>query len=402
VFEVRPCADREEYRRAIYGIGQYFGPPPSDEQLDRFEQVLPVDRMHAAFEDSEIVGGAGAFPFELSVPGGSALPCGGVSVVGVYPTHRRRGALRALMDAQLRDLHERGERLAALWASEETIYGRFGYGLAAWQGEIKLAREWTAFARSLERRGRVRFVTPEEARELFPPVWAALMRERPGVPGRSPAWWELRRTRMPDEEKANPKRFAALELDGAVQGYAIYRQFPSWQEGSSTARLEVLEVVGASPAATAEMWRFVLDIDWYATLEMSLLPPDHPLFLLLATPRRMHFRLGDSLWVRLVDVGAALSGRAYHGDGSLVVDVRDAVCPWNQGRWKLEGGIATRTDENAELALEVDALGSAYLGAISFAELRAAHRVEELADGAIGKADALFGRRPLPWCPEIF
>ena len=113
--------------------------------------------MHAALADGEIVGGAGAFPFELSVPGGT-LPCGGVTVVGVSPTHRRRGVLRTMMDAQLRDIHERGEPIAALWASEETIYGRFGYGIAAWAGEIKLGREWTAYAQPFERRGQVRLV----------------------------------------------------------------------------------------------------------------------------------------------------------------------------------------------------------------------------------------------------
>src|ERR1051326_8510866 len=126
MFEARATRDLDEFARALYGIAQYFGGYPTDEQLDRFTQILPLDRMHAAFEGDEIVGGAGVFPFEFSVPGGS-LPCAGVTVVGVYPTHRRRGALRAMMDAQLRDVHERGEAVAALWASEETIYGRFGY-----------------------------------------------------------------------------------------------------------------------------------------------------------------------------------------------------------------------------------------------------------------------------------
>src|SRR3954452_7645281 len=161
MFDVRPTRDREELRRAFYGIGQYFGGPPTDEQIERFEQVLPHERMHAAFDDSAIVGGAGAFPFEMSVPGG-VLGCGGVTVVGVYPTHRRRGALRAMMDAQLRDIHERGEPIAALWASEETIYGRYGYRIAASGCDLVLPREWAASAEPLERRGRARFVAPDE------------------------------------------------------------------------------------------------------------------------------------------------------------------------------------------------------------------------------------------------
>jgi predicted acetyltransferase len=401
VFDVRATSTAEEYADAIYAIGQYFGGPLTEERVDRFKQVLPFDRMHAAFDDGKIVGGAGAFPFEFSVPG-AVLPCGGVTVVGVYPTDRRRGALRAMMDTQLRDIHEREEPIAALWASEETIYGRFGYGLAAWCGEIKLARPWTAYAAPFERRGQTRFVTPEEAATLFPPVWEALIRERPGVFRRSTEWWELRRLRMPDEESANPKRFVALELDGSVQAYAIYRQFPSFEEGVSNARLEVSEVIGISPQATAEIWRFVLDIDWYGTLECEFLPLDHALFTLLATPRRMRFRMGDSLWMRLVDVGRALSGRKYTNDGSVVFDVRDAVCPWNEGRWKLEGGVASRTDDDADLALDVSALGSAYLGAVSFAQLREGRRLEELREGGVRRADAIFEWRPLPWCPEIF
>jgi len=401
VFEVRPSRDLEEFGRAIFGIGQYFGAPPDEERLQRFSKVLELERMLAALEDGEVVGGAGAFTFDFSVPGGT-LPCAGVTVVGVAPTHRRRGALRTLMDTQLRDVHERGEPIAALWASEETIYGRFGYGIASWAGDVKIAREWGAFAGPLERRGQMRFVAQEQALELFPPVWEALRRERPGVPSRTRDWWELRPLRLPDEEKANPKRFVALDLDGETQAYAVFKRHPGWEDGVSNARVEVTEAVGATPPATAELWRFLLDIDWTATFEASLLPPDHPLFLLLANPRRARYRMGDALWVRLVDVGAALSGRAYSGDGSIVFDVRDAVCPWNEGRWKLEGGSAARTDDAADVALDVSALGSAYLGAISFVELRGAGRLEELVDGAVQRADALFGWRPLPWCPEIF
>jgi predicted acetyltransferase len=401
MLDVRPASDKDEFTRAFYGIGQYFAGPPKDEQIERFLAYLDLDRMHAAFEDGEIVGGAGAFTYDLTVPGGS-LPCAGVTVVGVYPTHRRRGVLRAMMRAQLDDVHARGEPIAALWASEETIYGRFGYGIASWAGEMRLRREWGAFARPLERRGRTRFVTPEEAQKLFPPVYDALRRERPGMPSRSDAWWKLRQCRMPEEYAANPKRFVVLEIDGEVQAYAIYRVHMAFEEGASASRLEVIEALGTTPQATAEIWRFLIDIDWTRTIEAELLPPDHPLFLLLANPRRAGYRMLDALWVRLVDVGVALSGRAYSSDASVVFEVRDAFCPWNEGRWKLEGGSATRTEEPAEIALDVDALGSAFLGAVSFAQLRDALRIEELVDGAVHRADTLFEWAPLPWCPEIF
>ena len=399
--EARPCRNRDEFARALYGIFQYFGPMPADDAVDRWLGIVGAERMHAAFEDGEVVGGAGAFTFDFSVPGGS-IPCAGVTVVGVYPMHRRRGILRSMMRAQLDDVHERGEPIAALWASEETIYGRFGYGIAAWCGEVKIPRDHSGFARPFERRGRVRSVTPEAAAELFPPVWNALHGQRAGVFARSDAWWRERVLRTPEEQKATPKRLVVLELDGEVQAYAIYKTTPAFESFVSNAKLEVVEAVGTTPQATAEIWRYLLDVDWIGTISAALIPPDHPLFLLLASPRRARYLWWDSLWVRLVDVGAALSGRSYAGDGAIVFEVRDAFCPWNEGRWKLEGGKAARTEEAADIALDVDALGSAYLGAVSFAQQRDALRIEELVPGAIARADSVFGWRPSPWCPEIF
>jgi predicted acetyltransferase len=401
VFEVRPSNTSEEFARAIYGIGQYFGGPLNEERIERFRRLMPLDRMFGAFDDAEVIGGAGSFPFQFSVPGG-ILPCAGVTVVGVSPTHRRRGVLRAMMAAQLRDVHEREEPIAALWASEEMIYGRFGYGIASWCGEIRLPRVWSGYTRPVERRGQTRFVTAEEAATLFPPVWDSLLRQRPGVFQRSPEWWAVRRLRMPDEEQANPKRFVVLEVDGSVEAYAIYRFFASFEEGSPNSRLEVSEVIGATPEATAEMWRFVLDLDLYGMLECSLLPLDHALLTLLASPRRARFRIGDSLWIRLVDVGAALSGRTYATGAGIVFEVRDAACPWNEARWKLAAGTATRTKEAADIALDVGELGAAYLGAVSFTQLRDGLLLEELTSGAVQRADAIFDWRPLPWCPEIF
>jgi len=401
MFEVRACADQDEYGRAIGAIGQYFNPPPDEEFLERWVKTLPHERMHAAFEEGQIVGGAGAFPFELSVPGGS-LPCAGVTGVGVHPTHRRRGVLRSMMHTQLRDVHERGEPIAALWASEETIYARFGYGIASWAGALRVPHEWDAFAEPLGPSGTTRFVTPEEARELFPPVYEAVRRERPGMMSRSDAWWEDRHLRQEERESDAPRRFVVLELDGKPLGYAIYRTHFSFDDGSASSRLVVREALGATPQATAAIWRFLLDVDWMGSVEVYLAPPDHPLFLLLATPRRMRYRMGDGLWVRVVDMSTALSGRTYGEGAPLVFEVRDAVCDWNDGRWKLEDGTCARTDEEPDLALDVSALGSAYLGAVSFRQLREALRVEELTTGAAERADAVFAWRPLPWCLEIF
>ena len=165
----RSCRSADELRSALDGIFHYFGDRPDDESLARFSQLLPAERMHAALDGEQIVGGAGVFPFELTVPGGS-LPCAGVTVVGVLPTHRRRGALAAMMRAQLDDVHARGEPIAALWASEETIYGRYGYGLASLGGEIELPRTHAALRDDAPARGAVRLVGDDEALELLPRV----------------------------------------------------------------------------------------------------------------------------------------------------------------------------------------------------------------------------------------
>ncbi len=402
-FEVRPCSDLAEYDGAFMSIAQYFGNQPDPERAERFSRLLPVDRMHAAWEDGGIVGGAGAFPFELSVPG-AALQCAGTTVVGVAPTHRRRGVLRSMMRAHLDDAHERGEPLAALWASEETIYGRFGYGVAGFAGEVEIPKEYVDFVAPRDPTGRLRLVERDEALEAFPPVWEALARDRPGVFTRSRDWWELRTLADPPDRRdgAGPKRFVLLEHEGAPAAYAVYRHKMDWEAGVSKGKVVVVEAVGAAPEAVAEIWRYLLDIDWVATIESWLLPPDHPLFFVLASPRRMRYRSGDGLWVRLLDVGAALSGRTYPEDGEIVFDVRDTFCEWNEGRWRLAGGAAERTDADADLALDVSALGAAYLGGMRFAQLAQGSRVEELKPGAIERADGIFRHGLHPWCPEIF
>ena len=402
-FEVRPVRDTEEFKAAFFGIGQYFGGPLTDERLQRWIDQLTFERMHAAFSDGAIVGGAGAFTFSMTVPGGD-VPTAGVTVVGVYPTHRRRGVLRSLMRAQLDDAHERGEPIAALWASEETIYGRFGYGIASWCGDISLAHEYTSFAQPFEPSGTIRFVEPEEAVEALPPLFERIRLDWPGMFSRNRLWWEHREIDDPEDRRdgAGPKRWVVHERDGTIDGYGVYRHKPGWDEGSATGELRVLEALGATPEALRDLWAYVLAIDWKATVKSWLLPLGHPLFLLLATPRRMRFRLGDCLWVRIVDVGAALSARRYLADGALVLEIEDEFCPWNEGRWKLEGGAAERTEDAADLRLPIQSLGSAFMGGVSFSDLARAGRVDELEPGALVRADASFGWDRHPWCPEIF
>jgi len=169
-----------------------------------------------------------------------------------------------------------------------------------------------------------------------------------------------------------------------------------------TGTVDVVEAMGDSPRATAAIWRCLLDIDWMARVKARCLPLDHPLFLLLAEPRWLRFNLRDGLWVRLVDVKAALSARTYAGTGTIVVEITDAFCPWNAGRWRLGDGGAAKTGATPELRCDVTALGSVYLGGFTWRALARGLRVEELCAGAIGRADSLFRTTVAPWCPEIF
>jgi predicted acetyltransferase len=398
-FELRRCADPGEFQSALMALGQYFGMEPGDDVSQQFAQLLPTERMHAVWDGAAVVAGAGSLPLTLSVPGGE-LPCSGTTVVGVSPTHRRRGLLRQLMRAELDEAHERGEPLAALWASEEPIYGRFGYGQAAFAGDISIQKRHDAFAVPSARVGTVRFLEADEALTLFPPLWEALARERPGMPRRSRDWWKLRS--LAESKESGKNRLALVELDGAPAAYGIYHLEPKWEGFVSTGTVVVAEAMGVAPAAVAQLWRFLLDIDWVETITTSLIPPDHPLFFLLSEPRRARYRRGDGLWVRLVDVGAALAGRTYPVAPDLVFEVRDAFCPWNEGRWHLAGTTAERTEAPPDLALDVATLGSAYLGGLGFAQLAQGGQVEELTPGALERADSAFRHGLHPWCPEIF
>ncbi len=401
---VRPVRTPEEYQAALAVIGHYFGGAWTSEDAARFRRLLPLERMFAAFEGSAIVGGAGSFPFELSVPG-AQLPCAGVTVVGVLPTHRRRGILDRMMRAQLAAMGDLGEPLAALWASEETIYGRFGYGLATQDVLIRASRAHAALRPDLpERTGTMRLVGHEEALREFPRIYERVRRRSPGFVSRTKAWWELRKLDDRPERRrgAGELNRLLLVLDGRPAGYALYRIRFEFEEATSVSEVHVLEAVGDSPVATRELWRYLLAIDWVNEIHCDLLSPDHPLFLLVQRPNRLNWKVFDGLWLRLVHVGAALSARAVTGDGRVTFEVVDPVIPGNAGTWTVEGGTARRSNRRPDVRLDAQALASAYLGGFTFAELARAGRLEEVARGGVARVDALYRVDARPWCPEIF
>lgn len=401
---VRTCTTTEEMCAAFAPIWHYFGQlPPSPDATKHFLRVLEPERVHGAFDGDVAVAGSGSFPFDLTVPGGR-VKAAGVTVVGVLPTHRRRGLLRAMMRSLIDAAHARSEPVAVLWATEDTIYGQFGYGVASMATEIDVPREHTAPFARIDVPGEARLVPLAEAEPLVAPIYERVTSVTPGMFARTSAWWQDRLLidHPWQRQGGGALRCAVWEDGGKPAAYAFYRVNQALERGTSTGRIVVVEAMGDTPLATHAVWRFLFGIDWLARFKAGLLPLDHPLLLSVAEPRRLNMALRDGLWIRLINIGAALSARGYATDDSVVIDVTDEFCPWNTGRWHIGRGNVEKTAAEPDLACEVASLGCVYLGGFSFAELARAMRVRELADGAIARADALFRTDRKPWCPEIF
>jgi predicted acetyltransferase len=402
--QIRPCCSADEVRQAISPITHYFGrSAPNDDAAERLIRVLPAERVYAAWEDGRAVGGLGAFPFCLTVPGGR-VAAAGVSVAGVLPTHRRQGLLRAMMRDLLDVCHRRGEPVAYLWATEDTIYDRFGFGLASFTAEIDLPRERSAFRTPFDASGRIRLVPLAAAEEFLAPIYERVAAVTPGMFARSSAWWQARILADPDWRRgtAGDLQCAVLEHVGKPTGYAIYRMNLAFERGLQSGSVAVIEAIGVAPEAMGEIWRYLLDIDWMARVKASLLPLDHPLLHLLAEPRRLGFSLRDGVWIRVLDVKNALSARSYQDRGSVVIEVIDAFCVWNAGRWRVGSGGIDRTNDAPHLRCDIAALGSVYLGGFTWTQLLRALRVQEVVPGSAAHADAIFQAGSAPWCPEIF
>lgn len=402
--EIRPCASAEEVWQAIGPIEHYFGRSRRNEdQFERLTRVLPAERMYAAWEGDRAVGGLGAFPLRLTIPGGS-VPAAGVAGVGVLPTHRRRGVLRAMMRALLDGCHQRGEPVAYLWASEDTIYGRFGFGLASLTAEIDLPRERSTFHASFACSGCVHLVSPAAAEEYVAPIYERVAATTPGMFARSSTWWQARTLADPKWRRGTggDLQCAVFENEGRPAAYALYRINWALERGLQAGSVAVVEAIAELPEATCAIWRYLLDIDWMARVKAGLLPLDHPLLFLVAEPRRLGFSLRDGVWVRVLDLKAALSARSYQAQRSVVIEVVDEFCPWNAGCWRVGSGGVERTDEAAGLRCDISALGSVYLGGFTWTQLARALCVQEVSSGATAHADAIFQARTAPWCPENF
>lgn len=394
--------------RAFYEAGETaFQGALRDEDWTVLEPLAEPDRAIAAYDGDRIVGTAGAFSFELTVPGG-ALPAAGVTLVGVHPTHRRQGILRQMMLAQLDQVRERGEPLAILWASEGVIYQRFGYGLGTLRMGIAVERHRNAFRQPHTPAGSTRFVDVEQARRLFPPIHDALRPARSGFFNRTPAFWDAEFFHDPEHRRGGggPAWYVVHETAGKPDGYARYRVRDGWDDSGPKSAVMLSELMATNPAAHLDLWRFLMDIDLMAKVEAWNLPPDDPILLSVAEPRALGINLGDALWLRVVDLPAALSGRAYRAEGRVVLEVSDGFMPANAGRWALEadGGTArvSSTTDASDVACDITDLAAAYLGAFSFTQLADAGRAREVGAGGLARGDALFRTDRAPWCPRVF
>lgn len=375
------------------------------EQRRRTGSTVAGESPFGAYLGGEMAGTGMSFSMELTVPGPVRLPMAGVSYVAVHPLRRRRGILRALMRHQLDDLHARDVPVAGLGTSEAAIYGRFGYGAATWDSSWRLPR---GAAQQLAHAGdacRLELVDAATARELFPAVHEQARRSRVGdvrtYPGR---WHDLIR---------DGRHFVlGRGHDGSACGYVIYR-LKREDRYSTHATVVVDHLIACTDAAYLGLWAYLAGLDLTDGVVASGRPEREALRWALADSRQLVVTgVHDHLWVRLVDVPAALSRRRYAAEGSLVLEVADPFCPWNDGRWRLEGGPdgaecrpAAGYDgiarNSATLRLDAAALGSLFLGGPSVAQLAQAGRIE--ADGpSVRRAQQMFGADLDPWCSTEF
>jgi predicted acetyltransferase len=368
--------------------------------LERWQRVLEPERTLVLRDRGRIVAGTGIFTRRMTVPGGE-VPLAGVTLVGVRPTHRRRGLLTTLMHRQLADVHETGdEAVAALWASESAIYGRFGYGFATHAAQLEVDTRRVRLRRPSD--AQVDLLAPADAIDAMRAVFDAVLPTVPGMIDRDGPWWEDRlRDHESDRNGTQPLRAAVT--DGA---YALYAVKPRFEGDRPAGEVVVREVVAADDDARAAIWGFLLGLDLTTKLTWELAPADEPLAHMLASAQDVRVWVCDALWVRLVDVPRALAARGYREPFEVVLEVADDVCPWNAGRWALrwDGSTATcaRTATPAALELGTAELGAAYLGGTTLDQLARAGRVRELRAGTLSAASRAFQGARAPWCPEIF
>jgi predicted acetyltransferase len=400
--EIR-TVEQHEWDPLLRMLSLTFGETIDPDEAAAARKVTEFDRTIAAYDDGAMVGSGSIASLEISVPGGTA-PVAGVTSIGVLPTHRRRGVMTAVLRRQFEDVHEGPESLACLYASEGAIYQRFGYGMGVPMAAFSIDRRRTSFARPLQPRGEIHLLERREAMEPIRDIFERGRTRWPGMLDRPGDWWEYRLQHQHDRESYTDWFFALHQAE-ELDGYAFYRVKQGWSHQGPNLELELEELMALNEDAYAGLWRFCFDTDLVGRVHGWKRPADDPILHMLAEPRALRFHVRDGLWVRLVDVDAALEARRYWTEGTLVFEVRDGNCPWNEGRFRLEGGpdgaSCSRTDAEPDLVVDAADLGAAYMGGVAFQTLAGASRVVEASRGALKRADAMFTWRPGPWCAHV-
>jgi len=396
--EYRPITS-DEFDGYLGVLAHVFAWDPKPEEVEVERKATEFDRTIAAFDNGAVVGTGGNITFEMTVPGGKAR-AGGVTAIGVLPSHRRRGVLTQMMGRLLDDSRERNEPLSVLWASESSIYGRYGYGMANRLATREIERVHATFIDAEPSPGRVRLIEKDEALERLPAVLDQVVDRYPGMIRRSPLKWEVD---LSDLEAwrggATANRYALYEEGGIGLGYARYRIKEEWEEGHPRNTLLANEVIGVNDDATRGMWRFLLGVDLTKTIRARVRPLRDPLVYFLTDPRRLSFKVTEGIWVRILDVRAALEARRYPVEGAITIEITG---PGDvAGVYRIEGGpdgaSCRGTDDEPDLRMGVTQLGMRYLGDHDFVTLAAAGLVEGDKD-ALQRADLMFGWHEPTWC----
>lgn len=410
MWDVRPIT-ASEVDRFRSRISRGFGHDGGTDQAsrDRFDAVVELDRTVAAFDGDDIVGTGAGYSLGVTVPGGNEVPMAGTSIITVQPTHRRRGVLRALMDSHLADIEGHGEPLAGLWASETSIYGRFGFGPATYRHRALIDARTVEVHASAEEEPVVRFLdSSEDAGPVIRDLYERARPTRAGMLRRSEEWWAHRHLADPESWRGDGStlRYVIAEAAGSPLGYASYRQKDSWDDFTSTGEVHVREMVTTAPEARRALWKFLMNVDLFPTVEWWNMPLDDPLSGSVTDSRRIRRTLVDALWVRVMDVKTSLERRAYEDSGEIVFAVSDATRPDNSGSYRLvvDDGTAEcvrAPSAKADLTFDIDVLGHLYLGGGNAVTMAEADRIEGDAD-AVVSLHRLFRTTKPPWCPEVF
>jgi predicted acetyltransferase len=401
----------EELPRSLDVLRTAFqSPPASDEAIAARRPLVDLDRCLGAYDDGgRLCGVARSFAVPLTVPGGGEVSAGAVTSVGVLPTHRRQGHLGRLMRTQLADVAARGEAVAILIAAEYPIYGRYGYGPAIEAVGLRLDAASATWRDAPS--GSVEIVDNQGYAKVVGELYERVRLVTPGHIGWFDNRWQLDAGVLDWHDGDDARRREATKVvwrdeSGQPQAATGYNVTESWVHNRPQNTITTDTLVATSPRAEHEMLRFLASVDWVSSVEVPLRPVDDPAPLALVDARAARLvDRSDHIWLRVLDVPAALTARRYACKGSLVLDVADPGGP-AQGRFRLDAGPdgaeCIPTTAEPDLAVDVGTLGAAYLGGQSWARLDAAGWVGERRPGAVADAASLFATARAPWCALSF